>query len=478
MSCYLRTTAGNFKVRHKEEDVIVIQTEICTIIALYIRPQTATEEVIEIVMTAISKTEENEKIILVGDINCRIDKDNIKTEMVMAALREEGYKLANKKDMMTYVAPNGSSAIDILLYKGEKIRAIEQKGLWNSNITPLRKHIPIETTMEIVKEGQRKGRIENQKKKSRILDPQRIRHNNEEIEIVRGKIEEGQIEAAIEMMNNIIKNACQDVTRRKAQPWFNKVCFEERKASLKALGIAKTTNRKEDLQTYARKRKHYKATIKEARGKFMEEEADRNPFLPIKRRTKQTMREIPIQEWEKHFSRILNKGNKKEAYEITTQKIEEAGGSKIELTEEEVDRCIRAAKSKKATGPDHIANEHLKSSAEMLTPIWTEIFNKCISTNTVPEKWRKATLKILYKGKGNAEDLHAYRGVALENTSYKIFMKIITNKLTEITKQYIPENQFGFRKAKSTLQAAEAIMKEIDEALDKPKGKYFAIFID
>ena len=143
-----------------------------------------------------------------------------------------------------------------------------------------------------------------------------------------------------------------------------------------------------------------------------------------------------------------------------------------------MDRCIRASKNKKSTGPDQIANEHLKSSAEMLTPIWTEIFNKCISTITIPENWRKSTLKILYKGKGNTEDPHAYRGVALENTSYKIFMKIITNKLTELTDQHIPENQFGFRKAKSTLQAAEAIMKEIDEALNQPKGKYFTVFID
>ena len=99
VSCYLRTNAGNFKVRHKEEDVLVVKTDLCTIIALYIRPQAETEEVIETVMTAISKTEEYEKIILAGDINCRIDKENIKTEVVIAALREEGYRLANQKDI-------------------------------------------------------------------------------------------------------------------------------------------------------------------------------------------------------------------------------------------------------------------------------------------------------------------------------------------------------------------------------------------
>ena len=115
--------------------------------------------------------------------------------------------------------------------------------------------------MELVKERQRKRKTENQNKKSRILDPQRIRQNNEEIIRAKTEIEEGRIEAAIERTNNIIKNACQEITRRKAQPWFNKVCYEERKETLKALGQVKTTNREEDLWSYARKRKRYKATI-------------------------------------------------------------------------------------------------------------------------------------------------------------------------------------------------------------------------
>ena len=62
VSCYLRTNAGNFQARHKEEDVIVVKTDICTKIALYIRPQQETEEVIETVMPANSQTEEYEKI--------------------------------------------------------------------------------------------------------------------------------------------------------------------------------------------------------------------------------------------------------------------------------------------------------------------------------------------------------------------------------------------------------------------------------
>ncbi|KAJ4431484.1 hypothetical protein ANN_20082 [Periplaneta americana] len=57
-------------------------------------------------------------------------------------------------------------------------------------------------------------------------------------------------------------------------------------------------------------------------------------------------------------------------------------------------------------------------------------------------------------------------------------MKILTNRLTDITQISIPASQFGFRKGMSTLQAASALLYEIEEALSKPKGKYYVVFID
>ena len=145
----------------------------------------------------------------------------------------------------------------------------------------------------------------------------------------------------------------------------------------------------------------------------------------------------------------------------------------MEITEEEVVKCIKEAKNKKATGPDQIAYEHLKATAEILAQTWTEIFNKCLNTGVMPEQWRRSTLKIIYKGKGSTDDMNSYRGVALENTIFKIFMKILTNILTNITQLYIPVHQFCFRKGESTLQAAASLLRAIEDALSKPKGKYY-----
>lgn len=78
-------------------------------------------------MTAVEATKEAENIIIVGDINCRIDKKNNKMDIVLEALREEGFTLANRADMPTCVAHNGTSAINLLFYKSKTIKMVEQK---------------------------------------------------------------------------------------------------------------------------------------------------------------------------------------------------------------------------------------------------------------------------------------------------------------------------------------------------------------
>ena len=61
----------------------------------------------------------------------------------METLQEEGLTLINKPELITYIAPNGASAIDLVLFKGNGIKAQDQNELWTSGVAPIRKHIPI-----------------------------------------------------------------------------------------------------------------------------------------------------------------------------------------------------------------------------------------------------------------------------------------------------------------------------------------------
>ena len=77
------------------------------------------------VMMTVNLARESDNILIAGDINCRIDRTNIKTQTLMDTLEDEGFMLVNKSDMPTYVAPNGTSSIDLLLYKEKMVKILE-----------------------------------------------------------------------------------------------------------------------------------------------------------------------------------------------------------------------------------------------------------------------------------------------------------------------------------------------------------------
>jgi hypothetical protein len=134
--------------------------------------------------------------------------------------------------------------------------------------------------------------------------------------------------------------------------------------------------------------------------------------------------------------------------------------------------------SQKACGPDQIYNEHLKDTSPTLKGVWTNLFNECLKQGKIPAAWRLATLKVLHKGKGKVSDPHAYSGIAPECTAVKLLSSILTKRLYMMTENALLDEQFGFRRERSTLQAANCLKEDIEEALRHPRGKLHAIFID
>ena len=82
-----------------------------------------------------------------------------------------------------------------------------------------------------------------------------------------------------------------------------------------------------------------------------------------------------------------------------------------------------------------------------------KLINECLRRGSIPDGWRGSTVKMLYKGKGKVDDPNAYRGIALECALFKIMTKILTERMTDLTDHHIPEQQFGFRRGRSTLHA-------------------------
>ena len=395
--------------------------------------------------------------------------------------------MINNKNLKNYFAHNGSSAVDLVFYRGKNITVESEDGIWFSTASPIRKHIPIKTIINnsIPNQKLEKTKNTNKTKISRRIDTTIIEQNREEVDRVLQLLAKGQTNEALETTNNLLRTASIPPKTRWGQRWFNKQCYDSRKEALQALWKSKNSGKEENLKAYGGKRKLYKQTIKKTKAEYMEataknkaEAAKSDPFIALRIKSKVQAHGIPIQKWEEHFREILNAGKKDQAFPSVATDV--TSRNSIKITPEEIRDTIWKTKKTKAPGLDNVCNEHLKDTADTLIPFWTELFSKCIQTGEIPNEWRTAKMKVLYKGKGDPENPNSYRGIALENSAFKIFMKILTSRLEEPTENQIPECQFGFRRNKVTLQAVKFVVDEIEEALRGITGKpkYLAVFID
>ena len=83
------------------------------------------------------------------------------------------------------------------------------------------------------------------------------------------------------------------------------------------------------------------------------------------------------------------------------------------------------------------------------------LFNICFENGVLPTAWKASYVKTLYKGKGSKTDANSYRGISLLSCLYKIYTGIIYKRLQVWADEILPPSQFGFRKGKSTIDAAK-----------------------
>ena len=96
---------------------------------------------------------------------------------------------------------------------------------------------------------------------------------------------------------------------------------------------------------------------------------------------------------------------------------------------------------------------------------------------TIPQQWATSLLVLLYKGKGATCDPNAYRGISLLCAPYKLFTKIVKQRIEEKIEPKLSNWQFGFRKQRSTADAISAVLGRAKTAIDS-KTRLFSLFVD
>lgn len=143
----------------------------------------------------------------------------------------------------------------------------------------------------------------------------------------------------------------------------------------------------------------------------------------------------------------------------------------------EMDSAIKKLKLNKAPGPDGITNNAIKQAKDTLTPLYIILLNEILGTGTLPSQWKVANMKLLFKGKGCKTDPSNYRPLSMENTQMKLFASIVNTRISTHIQYELPDEQYGFRKHRSTSDAITKLLHNITLARQQNKPLY-TVFID
>ena len=148
-----------------------------------------------------------------------------------------------------------------------------------------------------------------------------------------------------------------------------------------------------------------------------------------------------------------------------------------DITEEELESCIRTLKCGKAVSEDLISNEFLKSSGQTLRKAILNIFNQCLEFGVYP--WGTSVVTPLHK-KGSIYDPNNYRAIAVASNLGKLFASILLQRLIKFRAETNPDtpNQLGFCKEAQTADHILTLSTCIEKYVTANKTRLFSCFVD
>lgn len=240
----------------------------------------------------------------------------------------------------------------------------------------------------------------------------------------------------------------------------------------------------QDYGTQAKeRRKEYKTLLKNKKQEYDEQiiikkciEAQLKPWEMFERC--HNANTININILQEHFKTLLCIDDESRIATDIPHETTELMWYNNEININDLHKAISSLKNNKASGLDQIYNEHLKITFDYFQDWWLLYLNNLFDKGLIPDLWRNGKLKILYKGKGNINDPNMYRGIALTSVAYKLYTRIINNRIIENIDCNLPMEQYGFRIGKNCQQAISILRKKAKDSLQKEKGHLYCLFVD
>ncbi|KAI8440552.1 hypothetical protein MSG28_001794 [Choristoneura fumiferana] len=133
-----------------------------------------------------------------------------------------------------------------------------------------------------------------------------------------------------------------------------------------------------------------------------------------------------------------------------------------EVSLNEIAMALRQLKNGKAPGEDGITTELLKSGGKPIMKELRNIFNTVLFDGRTPEAWSRSVVVLFFK-KGDKTLLKNYRPISLLSHVYKLFSRVITNRLARRLDEFQPPEQAGFRSGYSTIDHIHTVRQIIQK---------------
>ncbi|KAK6761819.1 hypothetical protein RB195_022780 [Necator americanus] len=119
-----------------------------------------------------------------------------------------------------------------------------------------------------------------------------------------------------------------------------------------------------------------------------------------------------------------------------------------------------SVRNRTALGPGKISPEHLKNLPPVLINTLARLFTCYLLECKVPKQWKITKTVLLFK-KGDPQDIGNYRPICLLSVIYKLFTRVILNRIEKVLDEGQPCEQTGFLKVFSTTAHIHTVPKFI-----------------
>jgi hypothetical protein len=139
------------------------------------------------------------------------------------------------------------------------------------------------------------------------------------------------------------------------------------------------------------------------------------------------------------------------------------------ITEEELTKAITSAPKNKSPGEDGVTAEFYSWSKDTITTDMLQLYNSFFQTGTIPKEITRGIIVCLPKN-NRPQTVSDYRPLTLLNTDYKIYARVLANRLKTTIRDIINDTQYSAVPGRNILDAATGIRDVIEAGQNTQNG--------